>query len=89
MVIRPDETNSILCILPCRYGFSTAPECSLACEDDMGRYVPKTYKNRRLLRFILGAILFLVLAAVIIFLVLFFILENYFIDGKLDIPWLN
>ena len=54
----------------------------------MGRYVPKTYKNRRLLRFILGAIIFLALAAVILFLLLFFVLENYFVDGKLDIPWL-
>ena len=55
----------------------------------MGRYVPKTYKNRRLLRFILGAIIFIVLAAVVLFLLLFFVLENYFIDGKLDIPWLD
>ena len=54
----------------------------------MGRYVPKTYKNRRVLRFILGAIIFIALAAVILFLLLFFVLENYFVDGKLDIPWL-
>ena len=54
----------------------------------MGRYVPKTYNNRRLLRFILGTVIFLVLAAVIIFLLLFFVLEKYFIDGKLEIPWL-
>ena len=54
----------------------------------MGRYVPKTYKNRRLLRFILSAVIFLALATVIIFLLLFFILENYFIDGRLEIPWL-
>lgn len=54
----------------------------------MGRYVPKTYNNRRVLRTILGAFIFLVLAAVIIFLLLFFVLENYFIDGKLQIPWL-
>ena len=58
------------------------------CEDTMGRYVPKTYNNRRVLRFILGIIIFLVLAAVVIFLLLFFGLENYFIDGKLVIPWL-
>jgi hypothetical protein len=54
----------------------------------MGRYVPKTYNNRRLLRIILGAFIFLVLAAVIIFLLLFFVLEKYFIDGRLQIPWL-
>ena len=54
----------------------------------MGRYVPKTYKNRRLLRFILSAVIFLALASVVIFLLLFFILENYFIDGRLEIPWL-
>ena len=54
----------------------------------MGRYVPKTYNNRRVLRFILGTIIFLVLAAVVSFLLLFFVLENYFIDGRLDIPLL-
>ena len=54
----------------------------------MGRYVPRTYKNRRLLRFIFGAVVFMILAAVIIFLLLFFVLENYFVDGKLDVPWL-
>ena len=54
----------------------------------MGRYVPKTYKNRRLLRFILSAVIFLALASVVVFLLLFFILENYFIDGRLEIPWL-
>jgi len=57
-------------------------------EGDMGRYVPKTYKNRRLLRFILSAVIFLALASVVVFLLLFFILENYFIDGRLEIPWL-
>ena len=54
----------------------------------MGRYVPKTYKNRRIIRFVFGAIAFLILAAVIIFLLLFFVLEKYFVEGKLDIPWL-
>jgi uncharacterized protein HemY len=54
----------------------------------MGRYVPKTYKNRRLLRIILGTVIFLALAAVVIFLLLFFVLENYFIEGRLEIPWL-
>jgi len=54
----------------------------------MGRYVPKTYNNRRVLRVVFGTIIFLVLAAVVTFLLLFFVLENYFIDGKLDIPLL-
>jgi len=54
----------------------------------MSRYVPKTYNNRRVLRFILGTIVFLALAAVILFLLLFFILENYFVEGRLEIPLL-
>jgi len=54
----------------------------------MGRYVPKTYNNRRVLRIILGVFIFLVVAAVVTFLLLFFVLEKYFIDGKLEIPWL-
>jgi len=52
------------------------------------RYVPKTYNNQRLLRIILGTVVSTALAAVILFLLLFFILENYYIDGKLDLPWL-
>jgi len=54
----------------------------------MSRYVPKTYNNRRVLRFILGTIVFLALAAVVLFLLLFFILENYFVEGRLEIPLL-
>ena len=57
--------------------------------DLMGRrYVAKTYNNRRALRIILGIVVFVVLAAVVVFLLLFFVLENYFVDGRLDIPWL-
>jgi len=54
----------------------------------MGRFVPKTYNNRHILRIILGVVIFLVVAAVVTFLLLFFVLEKYFIDGKLEIPWL-
>ena len=53
------------------------------------RYVAKTYNNRRALRIILGTVIFVALAAVIVFLLLFFLLENYFVDGRLEIPWLN
>jgi len=52
------------------------------------RYVPKTYNNRRLLRIIFGTVVSVALTAVILFLLLFFVLENYYIDGRLDIPWL-
>ena len=53
------------------------------------RYVPKTYNNRRLLRIIFGTVVTVALAAVITFLLLFFVLEeNYWNDGKLEIPWL-
>jgi len=54
------------------------------------RYVPKTYNNRRVLRIILGTIISVALAVVISFLLLFFILdENYWDDGRLNIPWLT
>ena len=52
------------------------------------RYVPKTYNNKRLLRVILGAIVSTAIAAVVIFILLFFALENYWVDGRLEIPWL-
>jgi len=52
------------------------------------RYVPKTYNNRRLLRIVFGTVVSAALTAVILFLLLFFVLENYYVDGRLDIPWL-
>ncbi|MCL2367190.1 MAG: hypothetical protein FWC75_09165 [Oscillospiraceae bacterium] len=52
------------------------------------RYVPKTYKNRRLLRVILGMIVAFLVISVVLFLILFFLLEGYYIDGQLDIPLL-
>ena len=52
------------------------------------RYVPKTYNNRRLIRVILGTVTSVALAAVILFLLLFFGLKHYWNDGKLEIPWL-
>ena len=52
------------------------------------RYVAKTYNNRRALRIFLGVIVFVALSAVVIFLLLFFVLENYFVDGQLIIPWM-
>ena len=51
------------------------------------RYVPKTYSNRRLLRVILGSIISVTLAIVIMFLLLFFVLEDYYRDGRLQILW--
>jgi len=55
----------------------------------MPRYVPNTYNNRRILRVILWVFVTIALSAVILFFVLFFIFQAYFIDGRLDIPWLN
>jgi len=52
------------------------------------RYVPKTYNNRRLLRVILITVISVALSALILFLLLFFVLESYYIDGRLHIPWL-
>ena len=52
------------------------------------RYVPKTYNNRRILRMILGTVMSVALAAVILFLLLFFGLRNYVNEGVLEIPWL-
>ena len=52
------------------------------------RYVPKTYNNRRLLRIVLGTVISVAVTAVVLFLLLFFVLENYYIDGRLEIPWL-
>jgi len=53
------------------------------------RFVPKTYNNRRLLRIIIGTVTSVALAAVIIFLVLFFVLSNFVNEmGVLEIPWL-
>ena len=59
----------------------------------MGRYVPKTYNNRRWLRIIFRTVLFATVAFVAIFVALFFWLETYFVtyeDGtqRLEIPWL-
>jgi len=53
------------------------------------RYVPKTYNNHRALRVIFGTIVTVVLAAVILFLLLFFGLRRYEVDGRLEIPWLT
>ena len=60
----------------------------------MKRYVPKTYNNRRILRIIVRTIVAVSLAAVIIFVALFFWLGNYIVseeDGtqRLEIPWLR
>ena len=52
------------------------------------RYVPKTYNNRRVFRVILGTVTSVALAAVILFLLLFFGLKRYEKDGRLEIPWL-
>ena len=52
----------------------------------MRRYVPKTYKNGRVLRVILGVIIAVVFAAVILFMVLFFSLREYFDGERLNWP---
>ena len=52
------------------------------------RYVPKTYNNRRLLRIVFGTVVSAAVTAVVLFLLLFFVLENYYVDGRLEIPWL-
>ena len=53
------------------------------------RYVPKTYNNRRALRVLFGTIVSLAVAAVVLFLLLFFGLRHYDVGGgKLEIPWL-
>jgi hypothetical protein len=52
----------------------------------MRRYVPKTYKNRRVLRVILGVIIAAAFAAVILFIVLFFSLQRYFDGERLNWP---
>jgi len=54
----------------------------------MARYVPKTYNNRRGLRIIIGAVTALALSVVILFLILFLILQGYVVEGRLEIPWL-
>ena len=58
----------------------------------MGRYVPKTYNNRRVLRIILRLIITVTLTAVILFILLFFGLRQYEVhteDGiRLEIPFL-
>ena len=59
----------------------------------MGRYVPKTYNNRRFLRIIIRTVVFVSLSVVILFVALFFLLRDYYVtkeDGtqRLEIPWL-
>lgn len=51
------------------------------------RYVPKTYNNRRLLRIVVGVIVSFALMVVVLFLLLFFALQDYYIDGRLEPPW--
>ena len=53
------------------------------------RYVPKTYKNRRGLRIIFWTVISVAVAAVVVFLLLFFVLESYWVDGQWDLPWLR
>jgi len=55
----------------------------------MARYVPKTYNNRRGLRIIVGVFATLALSVVIIFLILFFMFQNYVVDGQLVHPLLD
>ena len=56
------------------------------------RYVPNTYNNGRFVRFVIGTVVAVICAALILFIALFFILENYLVttpDGvRLEIPFL-
>ena len=52
------------------------------------RYVPKTYNNHRVVRLIARTVTSVALAAVILFLLLFFWLKQYEDNGRLNIPWL-
>ena len=58
------------------------------------RYVPKTYNNRQLRRILFGSVVSVALAAVIIFILLFFWLRQYRVPNEdgvgvhLEIPWL-
>ena len=58
----------------------------------MSRYVPKTYKNRRIWRIIVKIFLALVITCAVLFVSLFFGLKKYIVytpDGlRLDIPFL-
>ena len=55
----------------------------------MPRYVPKTYNNRRVLRVILGTIVAVALSVIVLFLILFLILQNFVVDGQLELSWLD
>ena len=57
------------------------------------RYVPKTYNNGRVIRWIIGAVIMAAVAIVVLFIGLFFWLENFAVttpDGevRLEIPFL-
>ena len=59
----------------------------------MRRYVPKTYYNHRLLRILIRAVAYVLIASLVLFIALFFGLRTYIvpnIDGsqRLEIPWL-
>jgi len=45
------------------------------------RFVAKTYRNRRVLRIILAAVIFAALALVVTFLLLFFMLDDYVVPN--------
>ena len=60
----------------------------------MGRYVPRTYYNRRFLRIIVRTIFTVFVALIALFIILFFALQNYRQnneDGtvRIEIPWLT
>ena len=59
----------------------------------MGRYVPKTYNNRRWLRVIIRSVAAILITVLVLFIALFFGLREYFLPGedgsqRLEIPWL-
>ena len=74
------------------YGAGILPLFDLcgACAGTMGkRYVPKTYNNHRVFRIIVRTATSVVVAAVVLFLLLFFGLRGYWNEGRLEIPWLS
>jgi len=52
----------------------------------MARYVPKTYNNRRVLRIVLSTIIIIIFVSLVLFLVLFFALQQYVVEGQLMFP---
>ncbi|MDR0446980.1 MAG: hypothetical protein LBH17_08195 [Oscillospiraceae bacterium] len=59
----------------------------------MARYVPRTYKNRRAARIVIRTLVFILLAALVLAVTMFFGLRRYIVytpDGlRLELSWLE